>query len=237
MVVEGSKHGQDVVTAVLCSGGLDSAVLVAHQAKATIVQPIYLRAGLGWETLEVRYLDRFLAADCLDGRVRARVDLASSVTDIYAPSHWALVGEPPAYDTPDEEVYLIGRNVLLLSKTAVYCAVNGIGRVAVGLLAGNPFPDATPEFFAAMTRALVMGLDYNIEIVAPFSAFSKADVIRLGASLEVPFADTLSCMNPSDDMHCGRCSKCRERLQAFAAVGLHDPAVYAFCPTDVATGQ
>ena len=68
--------------------------------------------------------------------------------DVYPPTHWAIRGEPPGFDTPDEDVYLEGRNVVLLTKAAVFMARARLARVYIGPLAGNPFPDATPEFFA-----------------------------------------------------------------------------------------
>ena len=236
MVVERSSDGQEPVTAVLCSGGLDSAVLVAHEARRGGVQPVYVSAGLAWEDAERAIVETLLGAPAY-AEIRPLAVLSCPVTDVYSPTHWAIRGVPPAYNTPDEDVYLVGRNALLLSKVAVYCAVQKIGRVAVGPLAGNPFPDATPGFFAAMERALSLGLDRPIDIVAPFAAFRKEDVIRLGAELGVPWELTLSCMNPVEGQHCGRCSKCRERLQAFDAEGLRDPAAYAFRPADIATGQ
>ena len=97
-------------------------------------------------------------------------------------------------------------------------------------------PDATPAFFAAIEQALSQGLDHPLRIVTPFRQLSKAEVIARGRELGVPFELTLSCMNPVDGRHCGRCSKCRERLDAFEAAGGADPAAYAFRPTDVATG-
>ena len=67
-----------------------------------------------------------------------------------------------------------------------------------------------------MGRALSLGLAHGVEIVAPFANMDKADVIRLGVDLGVPLERTLSCMNPTPDgRHCGRCSKCRERRDAF----------------------
>ena len=81
--------------------------------------------------------------------------------------HWAIRGEPPAYDTPDEDVYLVGRNLVLLAKAGIYCAQRKIGRLALGPLAGNPFPDATPAFFEAMGRALSLGLEHPIQIATP----------------------------------------------------------------------
>jgi 7-cyano-7-deazaguanine synthase len=148
--------------------------------------------------------------------------------DIYPSTHWAFTGRPPAYDTPDEDVFLEGRNIALLSKAGVLCARLNIGRIAMGPLAGNPFPDATPQFFSAMASALTLGLGRAIEVAAPFAQLRKEDVIGLGVSLGVPLAKTLSCMNPQGVLHCGACSKCRERLEAFRLAGVPDGADYAF---------
>jgi 7-cyano-7-deazaguanine synthase len=152
------------------------------------------------------------------------------MSDVYPPTHWAIRGEPPAFDTPDEDVYIDGRNVILLSKAAVYMARNRIARVLIGPLAGNPFPDATPEFFDGMARALSLGLAAPIAIDAPFAALEKSDVIRRGLDLGVPFELTLSCMQPRDGLHCGRCSKCRERRDAFHHADVADPTAYAVKP-------
>ena len=244
MVIDASKQGQDGRTAVLCSSGLDSTVLLAVELDAAIgavgdaayVQPIYVRSGFAWEAGERRRLARLLAAPRFAARAAPLALLECPVTDTYSSTHWALAGTPPAYATADEEVYLVGRNVLLLAKVATWCAIRRIGRVALGPLAGNPFPDATPAFFAAMERALSQGLDHELRIVAPFRTLSKVEVIARGRALDVPFELTLSCMNPVDEQHCGRCSKCRERLQAFDDLGVSDPAAYAFRPADVATG-
>lgn len=212
---------------MLLSGGLDSAVLVADEAARADVQPIYVAAGLAWEAAELRALGRLLGAAPFDRRVRPLARLAVDMRDVYPASHWAVRGTPPAYDTPDEDVYIEGRNIVLLSKAAVLCARRGITRLALGPLAGNPFPDATPAFFEEMSRALSRGLAHPIAIAAPFAALHKEDVIRLGVRLGVPLALTLSCMNPAGDAHCGRCSKCRERQQAFAAAGVEDETRYA----------
>ena len=212
-------------------------VLVAHEAATTTVQPVYVSAGLAWESPERAQLARLLGAPAFAAHVRPVAWLACPVADTYPRTHWALTGTPPAYGTPDRDVYLVGRNVMLLAKAGTYCALQGINRVAVGPLAGNPFPDATPAFFDAMTSALSLGLDRPIEIVAPFATLTKAEVIRRGAALGVPWELTLSCMNPIHDKHCGRCSKCRERLQAFEAADLDDPAEYAFRPADGITGR
>lgn len=212
--------------AVLCSGGLDSAVLLASEARNAVVLPVYVRSGLAWEGEEQRLLGRLLAALPPSPYVLPLATVQVDVQDLYPGSHWALQGTPPAYDTPDQDVYLPGRNLLLLSKAAVLCALRGIHRIAVGPLAGNPFPDATPAFFESIARAASLGLDHEIRVAAPFASLHKEDVIRMGAELGVRFELTLSCMNPSEGMHCGVCSKCRERRDAFATAGVHDPTPY-----------
>jgi 7-cyano-7-deazaguanine synthase len=225
--------------AVLCSAGLDSAVLLAHQARAAdgtaTVVPVYVRVGLAWEDAERATLDGLLASPIF---ARAGAPLVEPVLvldlnmrDVYPPTHWAIRGAAPAYDTPDEDVYIVGRNVVLLTKAAIACAYRGISRIAIGPLAGNPFPDATPEFFAAMGRALSLGLAHGIEVEAPFATWEKSAVIARGLELGVPLERTLSCMSPVEIggtwQHCGQCSKCRERRDAFAEAGVDDATVYA----------
>ena len=217
------------VTAVLFSGGLDSAVLVALAAREGPVQPIYVSVGLAWEATEREVARRFLAS-LPGGHVRPLVSLRVDMTDVYPPTHWAIRGEAPAFDTPDEDVYLEGRNVILLSKAAVFMARAHIERVWIGPLAGNPFPDATAEFFSAFARALSIGVAAPIEVVAPFATLHKAGVIRRGRELGVALDLTLSCMQPQGTQHCGRCSKCRERRDAFAEAGVEDPTAYAATP-------
>lgn len=216
-------------TAVLLSAGLDSAVLAAAEARTSVVHPIYVSAGLAWEDEERRMLGMLLTSPVY-ATLRPVAELTFTVRDLYPQSHWALRGVPPAFDTPDEDVYLAGRNVVLLSKAAIYCAQHRIGRIAIGPLAGNPFPDATPEFFSTMARALSLGLAQPLEVVAPFATLHKEAVIELGVSLGVPLEHTLSCMNPQGGLHCGRCSKCRERRDAFHDAKVADPTAYATTP-------
>jgi 7-cyano-7-deazaguanine synthase len=217
-----------MTTLVLLSGGLDSAVLAAHEAQSSRVLPVYVRVGLAWEAAELAMVARLLQSAVFTGRADALMAVDFTMRDVYAPTHWAIKGTPPAYDTPDEDVYLSGRNIVLLSKAAVLAAKHGVHRIALGPLACNPFPDARPRFFTAMAEALSLGLDHAVEIATPFLTWQKEHVIKRGVELGVPLELTLSCMNPAPGpMHCGLCSKCRERRDAFAAVGVIDPATYA----------
>jgi 7-cyano-7-deazaguanine synthase len=226
MVVERFPQGQG--TAVLCSAGLDSAVLLAEEARRAPVTPVYVSVGLAWEAAERRALAHLLDAPAY-GEAGARLALLQfEMRDVYPATHWAVTGRAPAYDTPDEDVYLPGRNLVLLTKAAVFCAGRGLTRIALGPLSGNPFPDATPAFFDAVARALSLGLGRDVEVATPFAHLHKADVIRRGVELGVPLARSLSCMAPvAGDAHCGACSKCRERHDAFIEAGVPDPTRYA----------
>src|SRR5689334_1237805 len=139
---------------VLLSGGLDSAVLAADEAQSRTVHPVYVAEGLAWERAEQEIVRRLLSAPPLAGRAEPLVRLEFTMTDVYAPTHWAVTGTPPGYDTPDEDVYLHGRNVSLICKAAVYAATRRISRIAMAPLAANPFPDATPAFLSAFGTAL-----------------------------------------------------------------------------------
>ena len=219
----------------MLSGGLDSAVLAAEEAVSGEIHPVYVAAGLAWEAAERAVVSSFLASAPLAGHARPLVSLSVDMRDVYAATHWAVEGRPPGYHTADEDVYLPGRNVILFGKAAVYCAAAGIDRLVIGTLAHNPFPDATAEFRTAMARALSLGLAHRLQIDAPYADTSKAEVIRRGAALGVPFELTLSCMNPVQSavgnrqsaVHCGECSKCRERHDAFIDAGVRDPTDYA----------
>ena len=218
-------------SAVLFSAGLDSAVLLARAAaEEPMPQPVYVSTGLAWERGEQSVASRLVHMLAHRYRIRPMVTLTVDMRDTYPPAHWAMRGDAPGFDTPDSDVYLEGRNIILLSKVAVYMAREKLERVLTGQLAGNPFPDASRSFFDAMERALSIGLAAPIKVEAPFSAMRKADVVRLGLTLGVPLEATLSCMQPVGDVHCGSCSKCRERRDAFNEAGVRDGTPYASPP-------
>jgi 7-cyano-7-deazaguanine synthase len=210
---------------VLVSGGLDSAILVSHLLdQGESVQPFYVDCGLRWQTAELAGLQEYLkavATACLSPLVTLQLPLA----DLYA-GHWSLTGkQTPDAATPDEAVYLPGRNLLLAIKPALWCQMHGIGRLALGVLASNPFDDATAEFFAALENVLARLGQPRLEIVRPFAQLHKREVMQLGR--RHPLGLTFSCIAPVDGLHCGRCNKCAERQAAFRLVEMDDPTVYA----------
>jgi 7-cyano-7-deazaguanine synthase len=79
---------------------------------------------------------------------------------------------------------------------------------------------------------MTLGLSHSLEIAAPYAHAGKAEVIRRGAQAGVRLELTLSCMNPLRNggdfpRHCGVCSKCRERHDAFVEAAMTDATDYA----------
>ena len=91
-------------------------------------------------------------------------------------------------------------------------------------LADNPFPDGTNDFFREFAAAATVGLAHPLRIDVPFRDLTKQEVVLRGKDL--PLELTFSCVQPHGLMHCGRCTKCAERQQGFAAAGVLDPTEY-----------
>jgi len=211
---------------VLSSGGLDSAVALAEATRSeTPVHPVYVRAGLTWESAEMYWLDQFLQT--LSPAARPLKVLDAPAGDLYG-EHWSLTGVgAPDEASPDDAVYLPGRNILLLAATAVYAVGVGCRSIVLGPLASNPFPDGSPIFFERMAAALGEGLGLSgpLVIETPLVGLSKPDVIRRGAAWRLDL--TFSCLDPSPDhVHCGACNKCAERRLGFSDAGVTDPTEY-----------
>jgi 7-cyano-7-deazaguanine synthase len=212
----------------LVSGGIESAVLVKELlAAGHTVIPCYVEAGLCWEASERRALEGLLEALAHE-RLEDLVVLSMPVADCYR-DHWSLTGAAvPDAASPDGAVELPGRNLLLLAKAAVYAADRGAEAVALGSLKGNPFPDATAAFFAAMEEAASQAMGRPMAVMTPLAHLDKAEVLRRAGP--IPLDRTFSCIAPLDGLHCGRCNKCAERRRGFAQAGLADPTPYAVSP-------
>ncbi len=220
-------------TGVLLSGGLDSSILLGMLAgQGRRVQPLYVRSGLLWEAEELRAVGHFLRA-LASPRVLELTILDLPVGDLYG-EHWSVTGdETPGASTPDEAVYLPGRNLLLLTKAGLWCKRHGLRQLALGVLGINPFADATPAFVDHLQAVLNCYPAAPLEIVRPLACTGKRQVMEMGRGF--PLELTFSCIAPCHGLHCGRCNKCAERKAAFALIG-KDPTQYA-CSTPSPSGR
>ena len=210
---------------LLVSGGLDSCILLSrmlHEGRP--VWPFYVRSGLAWQDEELRHLKRYLQRVASE-RLQPLVFFELPLADLYG-RHWSVTGDDvPDQATADDAVYLPGRNLLLAAKPALWCQMHGVGKLALATLGGNPFSDASDEFFAAYQGALNRCAEAKIEIVRPFGKLQKREVMQLGR--DYPLEETFSCIAPIRGLHCGRCNKCAERKAAFASAEIRDPTEYA----------
>src|SRR6185295_6790752 len=148
---------------------------------------------LFWEALELRAVERFVQA--LDSpQIEPLVTLDLPLADLYQ-DHWSVTGKSvPAADTPDEAVYLPGRNALLVIKALLWCRLHEIDELALAPLGSNPFADATPEFFQEFESAMNRATNGRVRISRPFAHLSKREVMQLGS--DDPLDLTFSCIAP-----------------------------------------
>jgi 7-cyano-7-deazaguanine synthase len=183
-----------------------------------------VRFGLAWEAVEEAHLRRFLDT-ISDAGLRPVVTLDLPVADTYG-AHWSLgTDDVPDEHTPDDAVYLPGRNLLLLAKSSIWCALHAYPTIALGTLKGNPFADSSREFFGDLEALVHTAVGYRLVIATPFAQLDKAQVLERGRDLALEH--TFSCIDPVGDVHCGRCNKCAERRRAFAEVSVDDATSYA----------
>jgi 7-cyano-7-deazaguanine synthase len=220
-----NQPAQSGAIAVLLSGGLDSAILVADLcSQFQRVFPIYIRSGLAWESAELAYVRRYLQLLARPA-IQPLTVLQMPAADLYG-EHWSMTGRgvPPG-DTPDEAVFLPGRNLLLLVKALLWCHRERVPALALGVLKANPFPDATDQFFQDLATVVNLAVEGQVRIERPYAALHKREVLWRGRGL--PLEWSFSCIQPVAGRHCGTCNKCAERRRAFVEAGWPDPTVYA----------
>ena len=130
--------------------------------------------------------------------------------------------------------YVPARNTIFLSLALAWAEVVGASDIVIGVnaLDYSGYPDCRPAFLRAFekvarvaTRAGVSGRALRIQ--APLLRLSKAEIVRLGTSLGVPYRLTLSCYDPVRGRACGRCDACVLRRKGFAEAGVPDVTLYA----------
>ena len=124
--------------------------------------------------------------------------------------------------------YVPFRNGLFLSSAAAIALSNECSIIYYGAhsddAAGSAYPDCSQAFNQAMNQAIYEGSGHQLQIKAPFIGLTKADVVRCGLDIGVPYELTWSCYE-GGDVPCGKCGTCIDRMKAFEANGITDPAL------------
>jgi 7-cyano-7-deazaguanine synthase len=215
----------------LVSGGLDS-VTLAHLLARDTQGPLHLIA-IDYGQRHVREIEyaracaRRLSArlDVIDLRSLAPLLRGSALTD-------GGVDVPDGHYADDSMRLTVvpNRNAIMLAVAYAAAVSDGATVVATAVHAGDHpiYPDCRPGFveaFNAMESVATEGFAPPDMLRAPFVSMTKTDIVRLGDSLGVPFADTWSCYR-GGDRHCGTCGTCVERREAFTDASVLDPTEY-----------
>ena len=208
---------------------MDSAVTAALAAREHRLA--FLHANYGQRT-EAKELACFHAlADHFGAGLRLVVDFSdlrqiggSSLTDAAIP---VREGEPVDGVVPSS--YVPFRNAHLLAAAVSWGEVVGARAIFVGAVweDSSGYPDCRPEFYRAFEEAVRLGTrpETSLRIVTPVIAMAKAEIVRQGLALGVPFGKTWSCYQ-AEEAACGACESCRLRLRGFREAGAPDPISY-----------
>jgi 7-cyano-7-deazaguanine synthase len=215
----------------ICSGGMDSVTLAYDIADAGHAQELVSFDYGQRHAKEIR--SAALAAGHLgcphtvvDLRALAPLLSGSALTD-------ADVAVPLGHyaDETMRATVVPNRNAIMLSVAAGIAVARGAYSVALGIHAGDHpiYPDCRPAFVDAMNTALQLATEgFAVEgfgLMAPFVNLTKADIVRIGDTLGVPYGETWSCYQGGKH-HCGQCGTCVERREAFALAEVDDPTLY-----------
>ena len=213
---------------VLLSGGMDSATCLAIAVREG--RPVHALT-LAYGQKHVREI-RSARALAQQFRIRAHTItrlpigslLPSAITDRSRriPGSGVRAGAIPS-------TYVPARNLIFLSIALGYAEAHGLETIMIGANAVDysGYPDCRPEFFRAFERTARVATKAGVtggrrfQIRAPLLRKSKAQIVRWGERLSVPWALTWSCY-AGGRVPCEKCDSCRLRARGFREAGVRD---------------
>ena len=215
---------------LLCSGGLDSATLMAMTVEAgSQVFPLHFTYGQrhDCETQSAEKLVQFYQTEPL-----LIVNIDPSLF-----SHSSLVNKglpvPKGMSSKEEipSTYVPARNTIFLSYALAYSETVGASNIMIGVnsVDYSGYPDCRPHYIRAFQSLAEYALKKTVEfdsitVQAPLIYLTKMQIIQKGLSLGVDYSLTHSCYDPLEGKACGNCESCLLRLKAFKILGYEDPA-------------
>ncbi len=214
-------------TVLIYSGGIDSTVLLYD----------LLNSGHDVQALSVNYGQRHSKElDCAKSLCK-QLNVEHHVADLTAlnpllsgsslTSPHVQVPEGHYEDESMKATVVPNRNMILLSIATGWAMSTGASSVSYAAHSGDRaiYPDCREEFADAMNSVMeIAGWD-KVSLNRPFSSLTKADIVKLGDELGVPFEQTWSCYK-GGQVHCGVCGTCVERREAFQLAGVTDSTIY-----------
>lgn len=214
---------------ILVSGGMDSAVTAAVAIKKFV--PIFLHFNYGQLTARKELWAFDKLKEYFNVRQSKTIDIAYLKEFGSSSLLVGAVHEPPL-QTVRRQIpftYVPFRNTQLLAIAVAWAESLGAHHVFYGAnqVDSSGYPDCRLNYLMAFNKLVKLGTkpDSKIKIVAPLIKMRKAEIVKLGIKLNVPFEYTWSCYKNSK-LACGRCDSCRLRLKGFQTAGISDPIKY-----------
>ena len=214
---------------LLLSGGLDSTTVLAYAVNERFtVHAMTFRYGQR-HAVEIDAARRIASLYGVRDHVIVDIDLrtfggSALTSDVAVPKDRVdAVGVPVTY--------VPARNTIFLSFALAWAEVLEASDIFIGVnaLDYSGYPDCRPEFIEAYERMANLATKAGVEgrtrlkIHTPLLQLSKAEIVKLGQELGVPFGLTHSCYDPdSAGRPCGQCDACLLRRKGFEEAGIED---------------
>lgn len=218
---------KDSKVVISISGGMDSTTL-AYFAREVCseVKLVSFEYGSKHNRYERAALSR-LATDI--GLPIARIELQSAFANIQS-NLLSGGGDIPHghYERSNMSLTVVpGRNLIMASILAGVAESSGFDSVWLGTHDGDHaiYPDCRKSFVDAASDTAYLSSDGRVRVHAPFISMDKRSILKVGTELQVPYQMTRTCYSPQQ-VSCGKCGACVERLEAFAFNGIEDPLQY-----------
>lgn len=223
---------------VLFSGGLDSTTALALAVKEYGKENVV--------ALSISYGQKHIKEIEASNAVAKYYDVEHIYLDlskIFDYSDCSLLSKNDNIDIPKGEyakqldenegstlsTYVPFRNGLFLSSAAAIAISKNCDVIYYGAhkddAAGGAYPDCSAEFDKAINEAIYVGSGKKVKVIGPFVNKNKAEIVKLGLELKVPYELTWSCYE-GHDKACGKCGTCLDRIKAFELNGVKDPIEY-----------
>lgn len=212
---------------ILLSGGMDSGTaLVWALNKGFEIETISFNYGSKHNDMEYAYVQKLCAKYGVENK---KIDL-KFIENYFKSDLLKSGGEIPVGHYADpvmKKTVVPFRNGIMLSICAGLAESVGAKKIILGNHYGDHaiYPDCRKEFVDPMGQAIKEGTYEKIELLSPFVSLDKADIVRLGNSLQLDYSLTYSCYT-GNMKHCGVCGTCYERKEAFKVSNTPDPTVY-----------
>ncbi len=213
---------------VLCSGGMDSVAALHWAARHhSVAAAVSFDYGSKHNAREIPFAAEHARALGVPHTIIPLDFIARHFTSDLLQSGGA-VPEGHYEDKTMRQTVVPFRNGIMLAAAGGLAESVGAEGLVIAAHSGDHaiYPDCREDFMRAMGDALRLGTYAAVQLLRPFIALTKGQIVLEGAKLGVDFARTWSCY-VGGDIHCGKCGTCVERREAFLVAGVPDPTRYA----------